>query len=158
MIYLFDGKVFQVYEIVWIVFGCYVIGNVQLDQDVLVWFNSIICGDNELIYVGQGINIQENLVLYIDVGFLFSISENCIIGYKVMLYGCIIGDNMLIGMGVMILNGVKIGKNCLIGVGVLIMEGKDILDGLLVMGVLGKVVCIFDDQVIVKLMLFVLYY
>lgn len=84
--------------------------------------------------------------MYMDMSYLLIVGEGCIIGYKVFLYGCMIGDNILIGMGVVILNGVKIGKNCLIGVNVLIMENKVIFDGFLVMGFSGKVVCELDEQ------------
>ena len=158
MIYSLDGKTPQVHGTVWIAPGCHVIGNVQLDQDASVWFNSTIRGDNELIHVGQGTNIQENSVLHTDVGFPLSIGQNCTIGHKVMLHGCTIGDNTLIGMGATILNGAKIGKNCLIGAGALISEGKDIPDGSLVMGAPGKVVRTLDDQAIAKLTLSALHY
>ena len=158
MIYSLDGKTPQVHETVWIAPGCHVIGNVQLDQDASVWFNSTIRGDNELIHVGQGTNIQENSVLHTDVGFPLSIGQNCTIGHKVMLHGCTIGDNTLIGMGATILNGAKIGKNCLIGAGALITEGKDIPDGSLVMGAPGKVIRTLDDQAIAKLTLSALHY
>lgn len=70
------------------------------------------------------------------------------IGYKVILYGCMIKDNVLIGMGVIVLNGVVIGLNCIVGVNVLIFEGKVILDNFLVVGVFGKVVCMLDDVVV----------
>ncbi|MEN8748470.1 gamma carbonic anhydrase family protein, partial [Marivita sp.] len=69
----------------------------------------------------------------------------CTIGHKVMLHGCTIGDNSLIGMGATVLNGAKIGNNCLIGAGALITEGKEIPDGSLVMGVPGKVVRALDE-------------
>ena len=70
------------------------------------------------------------------------------IGHKVMLHGCTIGENSLIGMGATVLNGAKIGRNCLIGAGALITEGKEIPDGSLVMGVPGKVVRALDEAAI----------
>lgn len=78
--------------------------------------------------------------MYIDVGILMNIGKYVIVGYKVMLYGCEIGDNSFIGINFVILNCVKIGKNCIIGVNFLIFEGKVILDNLMVMGLSGKVV------------------
>lgn len=75
-----------------------------------------------------------------------------------MLYGCIVGDNSLIGINVVVLNNVVIGKNCIIGVNVLILEGKVILDNFLVMGLFGKVVKILDEMVEVCLKMSVLYY
>jgi carbonic anhydrase/acetyltransferase-like protein (isoleucine patch superfamily) len=79
-------------------------------------------------------------VLHTDVGQPLDIGANCTIGHMVMLHGCTIGANTLIGIGSIILNGAKIGKNCLIGANSLITEGKMIPDGSMVMGAPGKVV------------------
>ena len=113
-----------------------------------VWFGSTIRGDNEQIEIGSGSNVQENSVFHTDLGFPLTIGENVTIGHKVMLHGCTIGDNSLIGMGATILNGAKIGKNCLIGAGALVTEGKDIPDGSMVLGAPGKVVRELDDATI----------
>jgi len=84
------------------------------------------------------------------MGFPLTIGENCTIGHKAMLHGCIIGDNSLIGMGATVLNGAVIGKNCLIGAGALITEGKVIPDGSLVVGI-GKIARELDEQAIARL-------
>jgi carbonic anhydrase/acetyltransferase-like protein (isoleucine patch superfamily) len=128
-----------------------VIGNVVLEDESSVWFGSTLRGDNEVIHVGRGSNVQENCVFHTDMGYPLTIGENCTIGHKVMLHGCTIGDNTLIGMGATILNGARIGRNCLIGAGALITEGKEIPDGSLVMGAPGKVVRQLDDEAIAKL-------
>ena len=101
-------------------------------------------GDNEVIVVGRGSNVQENCVLHTDMGYPLTIGEDCTIGHKAMLHGCTIGDGTLIGMGATILNGAKIGKGCLIGAGALITEGKEIPDGSMVLGAPGKVVRTLD--------------
>lgn len=132
----------------WVAPDANVIGNVVLEADSSVWFGTTIRGDNELIHVGRGSNIQENCVFHTDVGYPLVIGENCTVGHKVMLHGCSIGENSLIGMGATILNGAKIGMNCLIGAGALITENKEIPDGSLVMGVPGKVVRMLDATAI----------
>ena len=124
----------------WIAHDANVIGNVVLNRLTSVWFGATIRGDNEEITIGSGSNIQENSVLHTDLGFPLKIGENCTIGHKAMLHGCIINNNTLIGMGATILNGAVIGENCLIGAGSLITEGKVIPPGSLVMGVPGKVI------------------
>ncbi len=124
----------------WVAPDANLIGKVSLQTGASVWFGATLRGDNELILVGAGSNIQENSVLHTDMGFPLSIGENCTIGHKAMLHGCTIGNNSLIGMGATVLNGARIGKNCLIGAGALITEGKEIADGCLVMGMPGKVV------------------
>jgi len=135
----------------WVAPDANVIGNVVLGAKSSVWFGCTIRGDNERIEVGTGSNVQENCVLHTDPGCPITIGTNCTIGHKVMLHGCEIGENSLIGMGATILNGAKIGKNCLIGAGALITENKVIPDGSLVMGVPGKVVRTLDADAIAGL-------
>jgi carbonic anhydrase/acetyltransferase-like protein (isoleucine patch superfamily) len=108
--------------------------------------------------VGEGSNVQENCVFHTDMGFPLTIGANCTIGHKVMLHGCTIADNTLIGMGATILNGARIGRNCLIGAGALITEGKEIPDGSLVMGAPGKVVRQLDEAAIAGLTASALHY
>jgi carbonic anhydrase/acetyltransferase-like protein (isoleucine patch superfamily) len=132
----------------WVAPDANVIGKVNLAAESSVWFGSTLRGDNEMITVGRGSNVQENCVFHTDMGYPLTVGEDCTIGHKVMLHGCTIGDNSLIGMGATVLNGAKIGKNCLIGAGALITENKVIPDGSLVMGVPGKVVRELDEAAI----------
>jgi len=132
----------------WVAPGCYVVGKVVLEARSSVWFGATLRGDNEIITVGPGSNIQENVVAHTDMGFPLTIGANCTIGHMAMLHGCTIGDNSLIGMGATVLNGAVIGQNCLIGAGALITEGKVIPDGSLVMGVPGKVIRALDAAAI----------
>lgn len=147
-VYALDGIEPQIAEDTWIAPDANLIGRIVVEETASVWFCATLRGDNETITVGAGSNIQENCVLHTDMGYPLTIGKGCTIGHKVMLHGCIIGDNSLIGMGAKILNGAKIGKNCLIGAGALITEGKEIPDGSLVMGVPGKVVRDLDDAAI----------
>jgi len=142
----------------WVAPDANVIGNVVLEAGSSVWFGSTLRGDNEPIHVGAGSNVQENCVFHSDLGFPLRVGVNCTIGHKVMLHGCTIGDNTLIGMGATILNGAKIGKNCLIGAGALVTENKVIPDGSLIMGAPGKVVRQLDEQAIQMLTASALHY
>ncbi len=117
-----------------------VIGNVILEHNASVWFNAVVRGDNAPITIGENSNIQDCSVLHSDEGIPLTIGKNVTVGHKVMLHGCTIGDNTLIGINSVILNNAKIGKNCLIGANTLIPEGKEIPDGSLVMGSPGKVI------------------
>jgi carbonic anhydrase/acetyltransferase-like protein (isoleucine patch superfamily) len=100
-----------------------VIGHVRLLPEASIWFNCVLRGDNEPIEVGAGSNVQDVTV-----------------GHKVMLHGCTIGDNSLIGIGSTILNGAKIGRNCLVGAHSLVTEGKSFPDGSLILGSPARVV------------------
>ena len=124
----------------WVASTANVIGDVVLKKDSSVWFNAVIRGDIENITVGEGSNVQDNSVLHTDKGFPLKIGNMVTIGHLVMLHGCTIMDNSLIGIGSTILNGSVIGKNCIIGANSLITEGKIIPDNSLVMGSPGKVV------------------
>ena len=125
-----------------------VIGSVILENDASVWFNCVLRGDNDPITIGEGTNIQDGSVLHTDAGVPLTIGKGVTVGHKVMLHGCVIGENSLIGMGATVLNGAKIGNNCLIGAGALIPEGKEIPDGSLVMGMPGKIVRTLSEEAI----------
>lgn len=145
MIYALDDRRPQIDPSAWVAPDANVIGAVSLAAGASVWFGSTLRGDNEMIEIGAGSNVQENCVFHTDMGFPLKVGENCTIGHKAMLHGCVIGDGSLVGMGATILNGARIGAGCLIGAGALITEGKEIPDGAMVLGAPGKVVRTLND-------------
>lgn len=152
MIYELDGIRPDIGQDVWIAPGAHIIGKVALEDEVGVWFGVTMRGDNELIRIGRGTNVQENCVLHTDMGFPLMVGADCTIGHKAMLHGCTIGNGTLIGMGATILNGAVIGDGCLIGAGALVTEGKHIPDGSLVMGAPGKIVRDLDAEARARLL------
>jgi carbonic anhydrase/acetyltransferase-like protein (isoleucine patch superfamily) len=124
----------------WVAPDAVLVGKVRLERDASVWFGAVLRGDNELITVGEGSNVQEHCVLHTDPGFPLVIGAKVTVGHMAMLHGCEIGEGSLIGIGAVVLNGAKIGRNCLIGAKALIAEGKEIPDNSLVMGIPGKIV------------------
>ena len=138
----------HIHEDTWVAPDANLIGKVVLEKGASVWFGCTIRADHEEIRIGAGSNVQENCVFHVDAGYPLTIGVGCTIGHKVMLHGCTLGANSLIGMGATVLNGAKIGANCLIGAGALITENKEIPDGSLVMGVPGKVVRELDTAAI----------
>ena len=147
-LFCLDGISPQIHDDCWVAPDANVIGKIVLEAGSSIWFGATLRGDNEVIHVGAGTNVQENTVMHTDMGFPLTIGEGCTIGHKALLHGCTIGDNTLIGMGAVVLNGAKIGKNCLIGANALITENKEIPDGSLVMGAPGKVVRTLDEAAI----------
>ena len=147
-LYSLDGNSPTIADDTWIAPDANLIGRVVVEEAASVWFGSTLRGDNEPIVIGAGTNVQENCVMHTDLGYPLTIGAGCTIGHKVMLHGCTLGENTLIGMGATILNGAKIGSNCLIGAGALITEGKEIPDGSLVMGAPGRVIRQLDDAAI----------
>ncbi len=130
----------------WVAENATVLGDVTLHENASVWFNAVIRGDNDPITIGGNSNIQDGSVLHTDIGSPLSIGRDVTVGHMVMLHGCTIGDESLIGIGSTIMNGAVIGKNCIIGAHSLIPEGKVIPDNSLVMGAPGKVVKTLSPQ------------
>ena len=140
MIYDFEGHTPKMDPNSWAAPNAVLIGKVELKKDSNVWFNATLRGDIEPIVIGEGTNIQDGSVLHTDPGYPLKVGKNVTVGHMVMLHGCTIGDNSLIGIGAVILNNAKIGKNCLIGAKALITENKEIPDNSLVIGSPGKIV------------------
>lgn len=135
----------------WIAPDARVIGNVEIGEDVGIWFGAVLRGDNEPIVVGAATNIQEHSVLHTDMGFPLTIGAGCTIGHRAILHGCTVGENSLIGMGAIVLNGARIGANSLVGAGALVPEGKEYPDGSLIIGTPGRVVRTLSDEQIERL-------
>ena len=148
MIYELNGKKPECHGDHWIAESADVIGNVVLGDQVSIWFNAVLRGDNDPIKVGRASNIQDGSVLHTDIGSPLTIEEGVTVGHKVMLHGCFIGKNSLVGINSVVLNGASVGKNCLVGANSLIPEGKDIPDGSLVMGSPAKVIRQLDERAI----------
>jgi carbonic anhydrase/acetyltransferase-like protein (isoleucine patch superfamily) len=118
----------------WIAPNATVIGKVRLRPQSSIWFGAVLRGDNEWIELGERSQIQDNATLHTDPTFPLTIGPNCVIGHNVILHGCTIGANTLIGMGAIVLNGARIPENCLVGAGALITEGKTYPAGSLIVG------------------------
>jgi carbonic anhydrase/acetyltransferase-like protein (isoleucine patch superfamily) len=117
-----------------------IIGSVRLGDRASVWFNCVLRGDNDWLIVGERSNIQDGSVLHTDPGLELVVGNGVTVGHKVMLHGCTIGDNTLIGIGSTVLNGAKIGNNCIVGAHALVTENKEFPDGSLIIGAPARVV------------------
>ena len=117
-LYAIDGVEPEVVDpgSVWIAPHAQVIGRVAIGRNCGIWFGAVLRGDNELISLGDDTNVQEHVVMHTDPGYPLSVGNGCTIGHRAMLHGCTIGENSLIGMGAIILNGARIGAGALIAV------------------------------------------
>ena len=145
-IYSLDGVRPDIADNAYVAPSAQIIGNVKMADHSSVWFGAVIRGDNDLIEIGARTNIQDNSVLHTDPGIPLIIGDGVIVGHQVMLHGCKIGENTLIGIGATILNGAEIGKNCIIGAHSLITEGKVIPDGSMVVGSPGRIIKSLTEQ------------
>ena len=149
----FENIAPTIHPTVWIDDTALVIGWVTIGADASLWPNVVARGDVNTITVGERTNIQDGSVVHVTHDSRFNpggyptiIGDNVTVGHKVMLHGCQIGDNSLVGINSVILNNAKIGRNCLIGANALITEGKEIPDNSMVMGAPGKVVKTLSDE------------
>ena len=126
----------------------HVIGKVVIGEDVGIWFGAVLRGDNETITLGARTNIQEHAMLHTDMGYPMTLGEGCTIGHGAILHGCTLGDNVLIGMGAIVLNGAKIGAGSLVGAGALVTEGKEFPPGSLIVGSPATAVRQLDEAAI----------
>jgi carbonic anhydrase/acetyltransferase-like protein (isoleucine patch superfamily) len=134
MIYSLDGLAPRLGQDVYVAPNATVIGDVQLGDEVSIWFGAVLRGDVERLTVGRRSNVQDNSVLHSDPGSPLTLGDRVTVGHAVILHGCTVGDGALIGMGAAILNDARIGRNCLVGANALITEGKEFADGMLIIG------------------------
>lgn len=120
--------------------GAKVVGDVTLKDKVAVWYNAVIRGDLEPVTIGERSNVQENSVVHVSTNYPVKIGKNVSVGHNAIIHGCTIEDNVLVGMGAIILNGAHIEKNCLVGAGALITENKTFPEGSLIIGSPAKAV------------------
>jgi carbonic anhydrase/acetyltransferase-like protein (isoleucine patch superfamily) len=125
--------------------GAIVLGDIHLGRDSSVWYNSVIRGDSGRIEVREGSNIQDLSMLHADPGFPCLVGRRVTVGHRVILHGCTVEDDCMIGMGAILLNGVKVGAGSVVGAGAVLPEGMDVPPGSVVMGVPGKIVKQVDE-------------
>ena len=149
-IYQYDEQRPNIHASTYVAEDATVIGKVALREGASVWPQAVLRGDNELIDIGAGSNVQEGAVLHTDPGFPLKVGDGVTIGHQAMLHGCSIGEGSLIGIQAVILNGAVIGNNCLVGAGALVTEGKVFPDNSLIVGAPAKVLRELDEATIAK--------
>lgn len=124
---------------VYIAPGAIVLGEVTLGEDANIWYHATVRGDRAPIAIGKGSNIQDNSVVHVDEGYSVTIGDYVTVGHGAIIHGCSIGDNSLVGMGAIIMNGAEIGKNCIVGAGALVTQGTKVPDNSLILGNPAKI-------------------
>ena len=140
MIKEFEGNIPRIDESTYISESVDIIGDVTIEENANIWFGTRLRGDMNKIVIGKNTNIQENTVVHVDKNCPCLIGKDVTIGHGAIIHGCEICDNVLVGMGSIILNNAKIGKNTIIGAGSLITQGKVFPEGVLILGNPAKVV------------------
>ena len=120
--------------------GAVIVGDVALGEESSVWYHTTLRADINRIVIGPRSNIQDGAVIHLADDFGTHIGELVTVGHKAILHACTVADEVLVGMGAIILDGAEIGARSIIGAGALVTGGKKIPPGSLVLGSPAKVV------------------
>lgn len=126
--------------------GARIVGNVRIGDGSSVWYNAVLRGDLEPIEIGRCSNIQDNCVVHTSRGYPVRVGDCVSVGHAAVLHGCIVADNVLIGMNSTILNGAVIGENSIVGAGAVITSGKEFPPGSLIIGTPARAVRELSDE------------
>lgn len=132
-------KVFQNEAVYYQAENATVKGNVCFEQDANIWYQTVIRTETAPVRIGRRTNIQDGCVIHTDTGYPVSIGNDVTIGHGAIVHGAVIEDEVLIGMGAILLNGCRIGKHCLVAAGSLVLENRTFDEGSLIAGSPAKV-------------------
>ncbi|ALU72126.1 MULTISPECIES: gamma carbonic anhydrase family protein [Rhodococcus] len=133
------GNTPQIDESAFIAPNATVVGAVTIAAGASIWYGAVIRGDAESISIGADTNIQDNCTVHADPTFPAVLGERISVGHNAVLHGCTVEDDVLVGMGAVVLNGAHIGSGSLIAAGAVVSQGMQIPPGSLVAGVPAKV-------------------
>ncbi|MDI6819022.1 MAG: gamma carbonic anhydrase family protein [Methanothermobacter thermautotrophicus] len=126
--------------------GARIVGDVRIGDGSSVWYNAVLRGDLEPIEIGRCSNIQDNCVVHTSRGYPVMVGDCVSVGHAAVLHGCIVADNVLIGMNSTILNGAVIGENSIVGAGAVVTSGKEFPPGSLIIGTPARAVRELSDE------------
>lgn len=134
-----EGGTPELADDAWVAPGATVVGDVALASQANVWYGAVLRADLDRIEIGPRSNVQDGSVVHADPGFPVRIGTGVTIGHRAVVHGTVTGDNVLIGMGAVLMNGVRLGDDVLVAAGTVLLEGTEVPSGSLVAGVPGKV-------------------
>lgn len=139
LVVLIGGRRPVVHEEAWVAPTAVLVGAVDLGAQASVWYGAVVRADNDAITIGPRSNLQDGVVVHADPGVPVTVGAGVSVGHRAVVHGCTIGDDVLVGMGAVVLNRARIGAGSLIAAGTVVLEGADIPPGSLVAGLPGKV-------------------
>jgi carbonic anhydrase/acetyltransferase-like protein (isoleucine patch superfamily) len=113
-------------------------GEVRIGRNASVWFQTVLRGDMAPISIGAESNVQDGCVVHVDEGLPAHIGARVTMGHGAIVHGAVIEDDCLVAMRAVVLNGCRVGRNCLIGAGAVLTENTTVPPGSLVLGVPGR--------------------
>lgn len=129
-----DGRLPELGNRVFVADGACLVGEVYVGDDSSVFYNAVLRGDLAPIRVGERTNIQDNVTVHVSTDVPTIIGNEVTVGHNAVLHACTIDDNVLIGMGAIVMDGAHIKKNCIVGAGAVVTQGKEFPENSLVVG------------------------
>ena len=126
--------------------GAKIVGDVTLGNNASVWYNAVLRGDVCKIVIGDDSNVQDCCVVHGQEGKPVVVGKGVSVGHGAILHSCVIGDNSLVGMGAIVLDGVVVGKNCIIGAGAVVTQNTIVPDNSMYLGCPAKFVKFVSDE------------
>ncbi|QAY69270.1 gamma carbonic anhydrase family protein [Xylanimonas protaetiae] len=134
----FDGHVPQIDPTAWLAPTATVIGRVRIGPRASVWYGAVLRGDMDEIVLGEGSNLQDNVVVHTDTGVPTRIGAHVGVGHAAIVHGATVGDGALVGMAATLLNGAVVGEGAFVAAGALVREGQEVPPHHLAVGVPAK--------------------
>ena len=151
MLFAVKGKSPELGESVFVAETAAVVGDVRLDAGASVWFGASVRADMGRIIIGGKSNIQDNATLHTRPGCVLRIGKNVTVGHNAVVHCAEVGDNCLIGMGAVLLDGAVIGSDCVVGAGAVVTQNTVVPDGTMMLGVPAKSVKRLDEDTVALL-------
>lgn len=138
--FLLPGEEPQLDPTAFIAEGAVVLGAVTVGREASIWYSCVLRGDINHISIGDESNIQDGTIVHVSDDFAAVVGNRVSVGHRAIIHACEIGDEVLVGMGAIVMDGVRIGPRCIIGAGALVTKGMQVPEGSLVMGSPAKIV------------------
>ena len=135
-----DGKTPRLGSRVFVAEGAILVGDVEVGDDSSVFYNAVLRGDLAPIRIGCRTNIQDNVTIHVSTDVPAVIGNEVTVGHNAVLHACTIDDNVMVGMGAIVMDGAHIKKNCIVGAGAAVTQGKEFPENSLVLGAPAHVV------------------
>lgn len=149
----------EIEDSVFIAYNATVIGDVILRKNVSIWFNCVLRGDVSRIFIDERTNIQDGSIIHTSGGRSeVMIGKDVTVGHNAIVHGCLIKDNVLVGMGSVILDDAVVNSNSIVAAGSVVKEGFEIPEGVLAAGVPAKIIRDISDEEIMKITQSALHY
>ncbi len=142
-----NGNTPQTREDTFLADNCTLIGDIQMGANCSVWFNTVVRADVNAIRIGDNVNIQDGAVIHCTYQkAATTIGNNVSIGHNAIVHGCTIKDNVLVGMGAIVMDNAVLESNCLIAAGAVVLENTIVESGCIYAGVPAKKVKTLDPE------------